>query len=111
MYPSYKQATLLHHYYHPTTTDQMAAITFSAWAALHGRTYTPTEAVLRREIFAANVAKIERHNAEAAQGVHSWTVRSTSNHCSILCRASYVGDSALCQPVNLRRWASTSSRT
>ena len=35
---------------------------------------TREELVLRRAIYAANVAKIEAHNAEAAQGKHTWTM-------------------------------------
>jgi len=42
--------------------------------AAEGKTYaTREELVLRRAIYAANVAKIEKHNAEAAQGLHTWT--------------------------------------
>jgi len=50
-------------------------LTFTAWRALHGKTYaTREELVLRRSIFAANMAKISEHNAEAAAGKHTWTM-------------------------------------
>ena len=32
-----------------------------------------TRACASQAIYAANVAKIEKHNAEAAQGMHTWT--------------------------------------
>jgi C1A family cysteine protease len=52
----------------------IAAVSFTAWAHTHGKQYaTREELVLRRAVFAANVAKIEKHNAEAAAGLHTWT--------------------------------------
>jgi cathepsin L/KDEL-tailed cysteine endopeptidase len=52
-----------------------AAPSFSEWAKTNGKTYaTREELVLRRAIFAANVARIEKHNSEAAAGKHSWTM-------------------------------------
>ena len=36
---------------------------FSSWATKNGKAYTPEERVLRASIFAANVAKIDAHNA------------------------------------------------
>jgi C1A family cysteine protease len=48
---------------------------FSTWSAEQGKTYaTREELVLRRSIYAANVAKITQHNAEAAAGEHTWTM-------------------------------------
>jgi KDEL-tailed cysteine endopeptidase len=47
-----------------------AAPSFSEWAAAQGKKYTREEVILRRAIFAANVAKIEAHNAEG----HSWSM-------------------------------------
>lgn len=48
-----------------------AAQNFAIWAKEHGKTYaTREELVLRRSIFAANLATIEAHNAKGA----SWTM-------------------------------------
>jgi len=54
------------------STPAMAATdSFAAWALKNGKTYkTREELVLRRNIFAANVAKVEKHNSEG----HSWTM-------------------------------------
>jgi cathepsin L len=53
----------------------IATATFTQWAAKHGKEYgTREELVLRRAIFSANVAKIEKHNSEAAAGLHTWTM-------------------------------------
>ena len=58
-----------------TATSALAAPSFTQWAATHGKQYTTREElVLRRAVYAANVAKIEAHNAEAAQGKHTWTM-------------------------------------
>jgi len=44
---------------------------FAQWSKLNGKSYaTKEELVLRRSIFAANVAKINAHNAEG----HGWTM-------------------------------------
>ena len=40
----------------------------------HAEYTTREELVLRRAVFASNVAKIETHNAEAAAGKHTWTM-------------------------------------
>jgi cathepsin L len=45
-------------------------MSFSEWASVNGKKYTRDEALLRRAVYAANVAKIEAHNAEA----HTWTM-------------------------------------
>jgi len=52
------------------TTPAMAATdSFAAWALKNGKVYkTREELVLRRNIFAANVAKVEKHNSEATRG-------------------------------------------
>jgi len=47
---------------------------FSEWASLQNKQYaTREEVVLRRSIYNANVAAIQKHNAEAAAGLHTWT--------------------------------------
>ena len=44
---------------------------FSAWQTRHGKKYTSVEETrMRRGIFAANVAKVQKHNGEG----HSWTM-------------------------------------
>jgi len=46
-------------------------VSFGEWAKKHGKTYaSKEELVLRRSIFAANVAKINAHNGEG----HGWTM-------------------------------------
>jgi C1A family cysteine protease len=46
---------------------------FATWAIAHGKTYaTRDETVLRRSIYAANIAKIEAHNARADAGEVTW---------------------------------------
>jgi len=48
---------------------------FSEWASLQNKQYaTREEVVLRRSIYNANVAAIQKHNAEAAAGLHTWTM-------------------------------------
>jgi xylem cysteine proteinase len=52
----------------PAVATEMS---FGEWAKKHGRTYaSKEELVLRRSIFAANVAKINTHNGEG----HGWTM-------------------------------------
>jgi hypothetical protein len=46
-----------------------AAAAFDAWAAAHGKTYSPEERALRAAVFARNYADIVAHNA----GGHTWT--------------------------------------
>jgi len=49
----------------------MGASVFQTWAARHGKVYSsPEEATMREAIFAANVAKINAHNAAGS----SWTM-------------------------------------
>lgn len=47
-----------------------ASLSFSEWATVTGKKYTREEVILRRAVYAANVAKIEAHNAAG----HSWTM-------------------------------------
>jgi len=48
-----------------------ATDSFSAWSQANGKVYkTREELVLRRSIFAANAAKVAKHNSEG----HSWTM-------------------------------------
>jgi len=46
-------------------------LSFSEWARVHGKTYaSKEEVVLRRSIYAATVARVQAHNADATQ---TWT--------------------------------------
>lgn len=48
---------------------------FSQWAAAHNKTYASKEEFYaRRNVFAANAARVAAHNAEAAQGLHTFTL-------------------------------------
>jgi len=50
---------------------QQAAPTFAEWAKVHGKHYSSKEElVVRRSVYAANVAKVAEHNA----GNHGWTM-------------------------------------
>ena len=52
-----------------------ASMSFSEFMSAHGKTYaTREELVLRRGIFAANVAKIDAHNTEFEAGRKSFTM-------------------------------------
>merc|ERR1719282_321479 len=46
--------------------------TFEEYVREHGKSYDAEEFQKRKEIFEANVAKINAHNDEYAQGKHSW---------------------------------------
>jgi len=63
---------------------------FSEWAKTHGKTYaSKEELVLRRSIYAANVAKVEAHNAQNL----SWTmaVNKFSDLTGEEWKAAYTG--------------------
>merc|ERR1712213_62430 len=48
---------------------------FAAFKHSHGKQYTDAfEEAYRKGIFAANLAKINQHNVEHANGEHSWTM-------------------------------------
>merc|ERR1711962_1337716 len=48
---------------------------FAAFKHSHGKQYTDAfEEAYRKGIFAANLAKIDQHNKEHANGEHSWTM-------------------------------------
>jgi C1A family cysteine protease len=52
-------------------TLALGALSFADWAKQHGRVYSSKEElVVRRSVYAANVAKIAAHNA----GNHGWTM-------------------------------------
>lgn len=56
-----------------TVSDSTPAVfpTFSEWMGIHGRFYnSPSEIMFRRDIYQANLDKIEVHNSEN----HSWTM-------------------------------------
>jgi len=67
-----------------------APASFSEWAKAHGKTYpSKEELVLRRSIYAANVAKISAHNAAGA----GWTmaVNKFSDLTAAEFKAAYTG--------------------
>ena len=62
--------------------DARSPPTFAEWVRAQGRVYaTKEELVFRRSIFAANVAKIEAHNA----GGHPWSMGSCRRSYGLFC--------------------------
>jgi len=59
-----------------SATLALAAVpSFSQWMTQQGKSYaTREELVLRRNVFAANVAKVQAHNAEYLAGRVGWTM-------------------------------------
>lgn len=48
---------------------------WAAYKTLHGKVYEAAEEVSRRAIWAKNTMKVVMHNAEAAQGKHTYTLK------------------------------------
>jgi len=56
-------------------TASLALPNFHSFKAAHGKSYlTPKEHEYRMKVFSDNVRKIEKHNAEARRGLHSFTM-------------------------------------
>jgi len=77
----------------------MSTPLFESWKVSHGKTYSsPEENAVRAAIFAANVARVNKHNVEG----HSWTMAInefadlTSNEFALARTGGYL-------PKNLRR--------
>jgi hypothetical protein len=60
----------------PTATGKQAAVksAFYSYTQEHDKVYTGEEFHERMAIFSENMQMIEQHNAEAAEGVHSFTL-------------------------------------
>jgi C1A family cysteine protease len=51
----------------------LKAPSFDVWRKTHGKIYgSAEEMAVRRSIYMDNIAKVNKHNAEAAAGLHTW---------------------------------------
>ena len=66
--------------------EQAEVMEFGAWTSMFGKNYTGTELETRAAIFADTVQLIQKHNAEADAGMH--TFRLGVNQFSVRCPRS-----------------------